>query len=175
MNYQILSSNELGLSFHRAIGTRLLAEKVSQKLTDFGLDNYLYLQENALETHLTQCKSPKIILLATHGVTPEVFVHRDSDFHASASFEDYMLLYGLAFAGANSYLEGKQLPSQAGKGFAMSQDIANLDLFDTELAILSACGTGTGFIQNGDGVFGLRRAFTVAGCKTLIMSLLECS
>jgi tetratricopeptide (TPR) repeat protein len=77
----------------------------------------------------------------------------------------------VAFAGANRWLEGKPLPETAEKGMVFAQDIAALDLWETELAILSACQTGIGDVKLGEGVFGLRRAFAIAGTKTLIMSL----
>jgi CHAT domain-containing protein/tetratricopeptide (TPR) repeat protein len=85
--------------------------------------------------------------------------------------EDPMLRSALAFAGANTWLQGKPLPQDAGNGLVFAQDIAALDLWATELAVLSACQTGIGDIQLGEGVFGLRRAFAVAGAKTLVMSL----
>jgi len=85
--------------------------------------------------------------------------------------EDPMLRSALAFAGANAWLQGKTLPKQAGKGLVFAQDVAALDLWATELAVLSACNTAMGDIKIGEGVFGLRRAFAVAGAKTLVMSL----
>ena len=163
--------SKLEETLRRATGTGFLAQEVSKKLNELAIENNLYLRENALETHLTNCQSPRLILLATHGVAPEIIIQKNSDFHSCASVEDSMLLYGLALAGTNTYLQGKSLPPEAGKGIAVAQDIANLDLWGTEMAILSACGTGVGYIHNGEGVFGLRRAFTVAGCNTLIMSL----
>ena len=85
--------------------------------------------------------------------------------------EDPMLRSALAFAGANTWLQGKTLPNEAGKGLVFAQDVAALDLWATELAVLSACNTAMGDIKIGEGVFGLRRAFAVAGAKTLVMSL----
>lgn len=77
----------------------------------------------------------------------------------------------LAFAGANTWRKGEALPPEAGKGRLLAQDIAGIDLWENELTILIACQTGLGDVQSGEGVFGLRRAFAVAGCKALIMSL----
>ena len=82
--------------------------------------------------------------------------------------ENPLLLSGLALAGANHR-------SAAGPdeedGILTAEEIAALDLTGVEWAVLSACDTGVGEIQAGEGVFGLRRAFQVAGARTVIMSL----
>ena len=46
-----------------------------------------------------------------------------------------------------------------------------MDLEGTELVTLSACGTGEGALQVGNAVYALRRAFTLAGAKNLLMGL----
>ena len=82
-----------------------------------------------------------------------------------------MLRSGLALAGANTFLRGATPPAEAEDGLLTAQDVAGLDLLNTELAVLSACDTGLGEIHSGEGVFGLRRAFVLAGVRTLVMSL----
>ena len=82
--------------------------------------------------------------------------------------ENPLVLSGLALAGANHR-------SAAGNGeddgILTAEEIASLDLSGVEWAVLSACDTGVGDVHAGEGVFGLRRAFQVAGAGTLVMSL----
>ena len=87
-----------------------------------------------------------------------------------AKIENPMMGSAVAFTGANTWLSGGQLPPEF-PTMAFAQDIAGVDLWETELVILIACESGLGDVQTGEGVFGLRRAFAVAGNKTLIMSL----
>ena len=79
-----------------------------------------------------------------------------------------LLLSGLALAGAN---QRQDAAPGAEDGVLTAEEIAGLDLAGVEWAVLSACDTGVGEIQAGEGVFGLRRAVQVAGVHTLIMSL----
>ena len=89
---------------------------------------------------------------------------------ASGSREtgNVLLLSGLALAGANHRAAAGP---DVEDGILTAAEIAALDLSGVEWAVLSACDTGVGEIQSGEGVFGLRRAFQVAGARTLIMSL----
>jgi CHAT domain-containing protein len=84
--------------------------------------------------------------------------------------ENALLRSGLALAGANASLHRRKLPAAAGNGLLYAEDVTALDLTGTRLVVLSACDTGRGDIELGEGVFGLRRAFEIAGAETLVMS-----
>jgi hypothetical protein len=71
---------------------------------------------------------------------------------------------GLVCAGAN-------LPDTPGRGILSADAVAGLLLDDLHLAVLSACDTGIGDVAGGEGVFGLQRAFHIAGCKNVVASL----
>ena len=82
------------------------------------------------------------------------------------SVENPLLLAGLAFAGAN-----RAAGPRRSNGILTAEEVVGLNLQGTEWAVLSACDTGLGEIKAGEGVFGLRRAFQIAGVRTVIMSL----
>jgi CHAT domain-containing protein len=80
--------------------------------------------------------------------------------------ENPLVRSGLAFAGATG------LRGQAGEdGVLTALEASSLDLTGTQLVVLSACQTAEGEVSQGDGVYGLRRALTVAGAEALVMSL----
>jgi hypothetical protein len=81
------------------------------------------------------------------------------------SAEDLLLRSGLALACANAPCSGPD------DGILTALEPATLDLRGTNLVVLSACETGLGDVQNGDGVYGLRRAFVLAGARNQVMSL----
>jgi CHAT domain-containing protein/Tfp pilus assembly protein PilF len=82
-----------------------------------------------------------------------------------------LLLSGLVLAGANRKEQGKPETWADDGGILLGEDIVGRDLHQMELAVLSACETGLGDVAGGEGVFGLQRAFHVAGCKNVVASL----
>ncbi|MBZ5637560.1 MAG: CHAT domain-containing protein [Acidobacteriia bacterium] len=106
-------------------------------------------------------------LLAPSGGGPGNVANAGHDSHADAG-ENPLLLSGLALAGAN---RRENAGPGDEDGVLTAAEVASLDLEGTEWAVLSACSTGLGSLGTGEGVFGLRRAFQVAGARTVILSL----
>lgn len=115
----------------------------------------------------------RILHLATHGFFVSNRCRSSLDNSAARTAragESPLLLSGLALAGANRH---RHTPTggEGEDGILTAEEIASLDLRSVDWAVLSACETGLGPIQSGEGVLGLRRAFEVAGAGTLILSL----
>jgi len=142
--------------------------------------------KEALEEILFSSDAPRILHLATHGFfLPDIDLSplRDKGMHRSLSFESIspegfaslikfenpLLRSGIALAGANNALISGE--TDKSDGIVTAEKILGLRLRGTDMVVLSACETGLGDVKNGEGVYGLRRAFTQAGAKSLVMSL----
>jgi CHAT domain-containing protein len=130
----------------------------------------------ASKAELERVEAPTILHIATHGFFLEDAAQHSRDEHtvgkgrarrtfAAAKTENPLLRSGLALAGANL---GN---GSDGNGILTALEASNLNLWGTKLVTLSACDTGVGEVENGEGVFGLRRAFVIAGAETVVMSL----
>ena len=84
--------------------------------------------------------------------------------------EHPLLLSGLFLAGANQRAAAVG-DDPTNDGVLTAYEISALDLTRADLVVLSACGTGLGSVQKGEGVYGLRRAFQMAGAQTVVTSL----
>jgi CHAT domain-containing protein len=145
-------------------GTKIEVEKMQVLLTSNGWDAQALLAENALEGTLKEFFKPRLLHIATHG-------YFQPDTNAD---HNPLLRSGLMLAGAGNTIKG-QNNSTGDDGILTAYEAMNLNLDNTDLVILSACETGMGEVKNGEGVYGLQRAFKVAGAKTLVMSLWKVS
>ncbi len=121
--------------------------------------------------------SKDIIHIATHGFFLPLSktqkterlqpIHTKNRIDPDATFKRS----GLLFAGANSTWLGENLAAGLEDGILTAHEISKLNLNKTKLVILSACETGLGDIDDAEGVYGLQRAFKLAGVDNIIMSL----
>ncbi len=114
-------------------------------------------------------RSPYVIHLATHG-----FFYPEPYDNASMGFVDArnpLIRSGMVLAGANRVWSGKEILPGQEDGILTADEIARMDLSHTELVVLSACGTGLGELSSDEGVYGLQRAFRVAGAHYVLMTL----
>jgi CHAT domain-containing protein/tetratricopeptide (TPR) repeat protein len=142
-----------------------------------------WMEEKVVESSLKSYRSPRILHIATHGffLPDELYdpnkgipinEGENGPSHLSGqNLENPMLRSGLALAGANNRTRLEVLPPEAEDGILTAVDVSGMDLTNTELVVLSACETALGKVHAGEGVFGLRRAFVLAGAQTLVMSL----
>lgn len=146
----------------------------------------LYTGKEAVEEVLKIMKTPKILHLATHG-----FFLGDQEIDSLASrfqmrgivqmvfpfvnesptilIENPLLRSGFVLAGANVSL--KKDSKDNSDGVVTAEKVMGLNLWGTDMVVLSSCQSGLGEVKAGVGIFGLRQAFTQAGAKSLVMSM----
>ena len=153
-------------------GTQTEIQQITKSLKENQIPVSVFTGREATRNALFSIQSPFIIHIATHGffLKKKASSQEGPKNHGvdvlSPSFRS-----GMVMSGINNLIQGRTLPKIFQSPIITSYDIFGIDLFGTELATLSACETGVGEIENGEGVMGLRRAFLTAGAKTLIVSM----
>jgi len=162
-------------------GTKEEAYSIKNILGQTNIVTQIFDGENANEESFKNLSNKKssIIHIATHGFFLEKkdfsnsLSLQESSNRDSEAFEDPMKSTGLLFAGANkAWLEESIVPGIE-DGILTAEEISCMNLKGTELVVLSACMTGLGNVDSPEGVFGLQRAFKLAGVKSIVMSLWE--
>lgn len=150
--------------------------------------------EDANDSALRACASPLVLHVATHGAmlpaqwqTVEISALHASDapvdMKGVSTFDEglgrlagHLVPYQevrsvLALAGANSWLDGVDLPVEYGTGHVNAEGLLDIELGGTELVVLSACETALGNLYHDEGVVGLRSSLRLAGTRTLVIAL----
>lgn len=142
-------------------GAEREVEAIAGLLQQNGWKSIVLTNEDAEEAALKDMLKPNVLHIATHGF----FSQEDRD-ENNPLRNTGLLLTGAAKSLAN----GEGLDSQE-DGILTSFEALNLNIDNTDLVVLSACETGLGDLKNGEGIYGLQRAFKIAGARTIIMSL----
>ncbi len=132
------------------------------------------LRKAATEDAIKKIKRPEVLHIATHGF----FLKDIKDtlgtvygIQADIARQHPLLRSGVILAGAAAVASNPNNFSDQDDGILTAYEAAGLDLTGTGLVVLSACETGLGELLNGQGVYGLQRAFLQAGALSVIMSL----
>jgi CHAT domain-containing protein/tetratricopeptide (TPR) repeat protein len=160
-------------------GTKREVEQIKILLEKAKWDVKSYVSSNALEEEIKTLKSPTVLHVATHGFfepnLPDENPQNSTTKKSSHQLFRSGILLARASVSLNKKLNLEPTPFHIEDGILTAYEAMNLNLDNTNLVILSACETGLGDVQNGEGVYGLQRAFKVAGAQSIIMSLWKVS
>jgi CHAT domain-containing protein len=159
-------------------GTKVEARNIGVLCQQFKIPFESKSEEFASESYIKSLNSPSILHIATHGFFLKSEEAKETALVSSISdtravFVDPLVRSGLLFANAQQGINGIQTEGE--DGILTAKEALNLKLDNTDMVIMSACETGLGEIQNGEGVYGLQRAFQQAGAKTVVISLWKVS
>ena len=159
-------------------GTAEEVKKINALFNQNRLSTKTFTQTTASEENLKTLSgnSPQILHIATHGFFLPGPDKKKSEtgFSQGNTYtlaDDPLLRSGLILSGGNYAWSGKTPIDGVEDGIATAYEISQLNLSNTELVVLSACETALGDVKGSEGVFGLQRAFKMAGVKKMIVSL----
>lgn len=157
-------------------GTEIEVNEIDKLFQSKGWTITKYISEAAEEDSIKQIRNPKILHIATHGYfNPDAGASEGDMSGTESEFASNPLLRsGLLMKGAGDVLKSNNsLKINSENGVLTAYEAMDLNLDNTDLVVLSACETGKGEVQIGEGVFGLQRAILVSGAKTMVMTLFK--
>jgi CHAT domain-containing protein len=157
-------------------GTEREINQLHYLLNQKGWKTDQYLAMKATEEQVKEVNSPRIFHIATHGFYRPSYTLRLEDEMKGNEAElakNPLLRNGLLLKGAGDLLKKTEFNFNMENGILTAYEAMNLNLDQTDLVVLSACETGLGDLESGEGVYGLQRAFLVAGAKVLVMSMFK--
>ena len=157
-------------TFRELPGSKVEVERIAEILNRSKFEATPYTGMNGTEESFLSMhgKSPGILHLATHGFYYTPTEAEKVDY--LRGYSDAMSLSGLIMSGGNAAWRGEELPTGTLGGVLTANNIAHLDLSNTDMVVLSACQTGQGN-ATAEGLYGLQRAFKKAGVGTMVMTL----
>ena len=126
----------------------------------------IYLKDEATEDKAYKMESPGILHFATHGYWSPAGDNATDGYRTFNA----MVNSGLLLTGVVNYYSSSVYPDTY-DGILTAYEAQNLNLENTSLVILSACETSLGYLDAGEGVYGLQRAFRAAGASSIMTSL----
>ena len=157
-------------------GTEAEVKNISKLLGNYSIKVTALYGNNATEAQVKKINSPSILHIATHGYfladLSQMETTKVLGVDISAAKENPLLRSGVLLANCdNVFDENYRAAPNAENGILTAYEAMSLNLDKTDLVVLSACETGLGAVKQGEGVYGLQRAFLIAGAKSIIMSL----
>lgn len=130
--------------FRELPGSKVEVERISEILNRSKFEVTPYTGVNGTEESFLSMhgKAPRILHLATHGFYYTPSEAEEVDY--LRGYSDAMSLSGLIMSGGNAAWRGEELPAGTLGGVLTANNIAHLDLSNTDMVILSACQTGQG-------------------------------
>ena len=135
-----------------------------------------FVENLATEENVKEINSPKIFHIATHGFykpTVQITLQDELKGMKPRLHQNPLMRTGLLLKGAGDLMDKTEYNYNMENGILTAYEAMSLNLDKTDLVVLSACETGLGDLEAGEGVYGLQRAFLVAGAKVLIMSMFK--
>jgi CHAT domain-containing protein len=188
INYSTDSSNSYPWTYLN--GTKTESDALANTFKNYSSQvNYMTGDQGSKSNFISLAEKSSILHIATHGfffpdpmalnqslvdsTESGSITFRGGPSRASALYvnsQNPLMRSGLVFAGANDYWNGDEF-SRENNGVLTAMDVLNIDLRKNKLVVMSACESGLGDIVDGEGVYGLQRAFKMAGTDFIIMSL----